>query len=334
MRLSESTSAPFFLGTDLSFAELMSLDSRVSYHDQIRLFENAISLSKQPAIGLTVGARLHLSSHGPLGVAIFSSADLKTGIETLIKYSETRAQFVNFEGSLINGEYHIRIKENLDLGSLRVFLSETTVSSIYSAITFFTEIPDFTGRVCFNYTQPHYVEAYQQAFGENIFFDQPYTEIIFPESLLLTSSPVADEIQHFDAINQCNKLLASLISLNTFEKDASVSENVIALLSENPGRLWSLNEIAKKLHFSSRTLIRKLKLENTQFKIIRDEVLKQQTLNYLTDNKLSIECIGALLGYSEVSSFRRSFKRWFNETPIQMANRLRETDRTHSKLRG
>jgi len=334
LRLSESTSAPFFAGTDLSFEELMSLDSRVSYHDQIRLFENAITLSKQPALGLTVGARFHLSSHGPLGIAIFSSADLKTGIETLIKYSQTRAQFVHFEGLLINREYHIRIKENLDLGSLQYFLSETTVSSIYSAITFFTEIPDFTGRICFSYSPPSYIEAYTQAFGDNILFDQPYTEIIFPESLLSTPSPVADEFQHREAINQCDKLLTSLTDLHRITKGTTVSENVSALISENPGRLWSLDEIASKLHFCSRTLIRKLKGENTQFKNIRDEVLKQQTLNYLTDNKLSIESIGALLGFSEVSSFRRSFKRWFNETPIQMATRLRKVDRTNSNSKG
>lgn len=333
LRLSENTCAPFFAGTNLSFQELMSLDSRVSYRDQIRLFENAISISERPDLGLTVGARFHLSSHGSLGIAIFSSPNLKIGIETLIKYSETRAQFVHFEGALINDEYHIRIRENLDLGKLKYFLQETTVSSIYSAITFFTEIPGFNGRICFNYSQPQYIETYQQSFGDNILFDQPFTEIVFSKSLLLTSSPVADETQHQEAINQCNKLLACLNNLNSTSKHASVSDNVASIIAENPGRLWSLNEIAVKLHFSSRTLIRKLKLENTQFKIIRDNVLKQQTLNYLSDSKLSIECIGDLLGFSDVSSFRRSFKRWFNETPIQLANRLRKTEIIHSDSR-
>jgi len=334
LRLSEQSCSAFFEGTNLSYNELMTLDSRVSYLDQIRLFENAIVLSNQPELGITVGARFHLSSHGPLGIAIFSSANLLCGLETLIKYSETRAQFVHFEGELIDTEYHIRIKENIDLGSLKNFLSETTVSSIYSAITFFTEIPGFTGRVCFDFAKPDYFDAYQRAFGNQILFDQPFTEIIFPQSLLLISSPVADQVQHLEAISQCNQLLANLGSSNTKVKEMSVSESVTLLIRENPGRLWSLNEIANKLHVSSRTLIRKLKSENTQFKFIRDEVIQQQTLKYLTDKKLSIESIGELLGFSDVSSFRRSFKRWFNETPIQMANRLRKTDNSHTDSRG
>ncbi len=334
LRLSEQSCAPFFEGTNLSFEELMTLDSRVSYLDQIRLFENAISLSNQPELGLTVGARFHLSSHGPLGIAIFSSADLVKGLETLIKYSETRAQFVHFESEIIDAEYHIKIKENLDLGNLKCFLSETTVCSIYSAITFFTEIPGFTGRICFNYAKPDYFDAYQKVFGKQILFDQPFTEIIFPQSLLLMPSPVADQVQHIEAINQCEQLLGNLDNTKPEVKKISVSERVTLLIRENPGRLWSLNEISNKLHVSARTLIRKLKREETQFKTLRDEVTKQQTLRYLTDEKLSIECIGELLGFSDVSSFRRSFKRWFNETPIQMANRLRETDRTHSNSRG
>jgi len=225
---------------------------------------------------------------------------------------------------LVNNAYHIRIKENLNLGNLKYFLNETTVSSIYSAITFFTEIPGFTSKICFNYSKPSYSDSYIQAFGENVFFEQPFTEIVFPESLLLTPSPVADELQHQEAIQKCNKQLASLTGLNSEVDEKSVSETVTALISENPGRLWSLNEIATKLHSSSRTLIRKLNRENTKFRIIRDQVLKQQTLNYIIDEKLSIECIGELLGFNDVSSFRRSFKRWFNETPIQMANRLRK----------
>ena len=77
---------------------------------------------------------------------------------------------------------------------------------------------------------------------------------------------------------------------------------------------------------SSRTLIRKLALEGTKFQIIRDEQAKKQAANYLTDASLSVESIGHLLGFSDASSFRRSFKRWFGETPSQYLGRARRTD--------
>ncbi|MDG1702670.1 MAG: helix-turn-helix domain-containing protein [Pseudomonadales bacterium] len=46
-------------------------------------------------------------------------------------------------------------------------------------------------------------------------------------------------------------------------------------------------------------------------------------MNYLTEASLSVESIGHLMGFSDTSSFRRSFKRWFGETPAQYLARTR-----------
>ena len=86
---------------------------------------------------------------------------------------------------------------------------------------------------------------------------------------------------------------------------------------------WTLSEVAAKLNISPRTLIRKLESEGTKFQIIRDELAKKQVANYLIDANLSVESIGHLMGFSDVSSFRRSFKRWFGETPSQYIARVR-----------
>lgn len=73
---------------------------------------------------------------------------------------------------------------------------------------------------------------------------------------------------------------------------------------------------------SPRTVIRKLESEGTKFQAVRDEVAKQQAANYLSDASLSVESVGHLMGFSDVSSFRRSFKRWFGETPLQYIERV------------
>lgn len=327
LRLSESTCMPFFTGTKLCYSDLMSLNCQISYLDQIQLFQNAISISKQPDLGLTIGRRLHLSAHGPLGIAISSSANLRCGIDTLIKYSSSQLQFAHFEGLIKGNEYHFIIKENLNLAGLQAFLMETTVSAIFSAIAFFTEEVNICGRICFSYSAPSYIKSYQAIFGENIIFDQSSTRIIFPKFLLSTPSPVADALQHQGAIIQCKKLINSInnIKSNLCIKNSQVSEKVATIITQNPGRLWSLNEVAEKLHISSRTLIRRLKSECTQFKNIHDDIILKQSFNYLSDDKLSIESISELLGFSDVSSFRRCFKRIVNETPIAVANRLRSS---------
>ena len=81
--------------------------------------------------------------------------------------------------------------------------------------------------------------------------------------------------------------------------------------------------MAATLSMSSRTLIRKLESEGTKFQAIRDELAQQQAINYLADGSLSVESVGHLMGFSDVSSFRRSFKRWFGETPAQYIAKTR-----------
>jgi AraC-like DNA-binding protein len=82
-----------------------------------------------------------------------------------------------------------------------------------------------------------------------------------------------------------------------------------------------LGEVADTLHISSRTLIRKLDAEGTKFQVVRDEVAKKQAVHYLSDTRLTVETVAHLMGFSDVSSFRRSFKRWFGKTPSQYFTR-------------
>jgi AraC-like DNA-binding protein len=65
--------------------------------------------------------------------------------------------------------------------------------------------------------------------------------------------------------------------------------------------------------------MRKLDSAGTKFQAVRDNVSKEQAADYLKDPSLSVESVGHLMGFSDTSSFRRSFrpsfKHWFGETP-------------------
>lgn len=148
-------------------------------------------------------------------------------------------------------------------------------------------------------------------------FDQPVTEVVVGNEALSIPSPVADASLHRDALEQCEKLLRSLQGPASDYKDM-----VSNLINHNPGKLWTIDEIAKQLHISSRTLMRKLKSEGTAYQEIRDDIMKQHAVNYLADSRLTVESVGHLLGFSDVASFRRSFKRWFGETPSEYMKRF------------
>ena len=49
----------------------------------------------------------------------------------------------------------------------------------------------------------------------------------------------------------------------------------------------------------------------TETKTLRGDLAKEQATYYLSYGNLSVESVSYLMGFSDVSSFRRGFKRWF-----------------------
>jgi AraC-like DNA-binding protein len=90
--------------------------------------------------------------------------------------------------------------------------------------------------------------------------------------------------------------------------------------------LGELNEedAAAILFVSKRTLARLLEKEGSSYKQIRDQILSQQASGYLRNSDLSVDAIAFLLNYYDSANFRRAFKRWFNLTPSQYREQVKE----------
>ena len=325
LKLGENSGDAYFAGTMVSFEELMTLDGTIPRDDLKQIYRNALAISGREDLGLSVGPQLQLSAHGPLGVATFSGPDLRTGLTLLARYGQTRTDFFDIAASEDSEGMRIRLTETFDLDDLRVFITESVLSGLFSAINLFAGVGQFNGETSFTYPKPHHAEAYAHHFGGAIRFNRPVTEIFVPASLLSTPSPTADPTLHQQAVAMCERQLEDIRSGEEEKRALSSKETVTKLILANPGKIWTLDEVAATLSMSPRTLIRKLDSEGTKFQAIRDELAQQQAINYLADGSLSVESVGHLMGFSDVSSFRRSFKRWFGETPAQHIARTRRS---------
>ena len=323
LRLNKENCAAYFEDTKVSFEELMTLDGTIALDEMAQIYRNAQRISGFEDLGLTVGAQFPISTHGPLGVAAFSGPDLRAALILFAKYSQTRAEFFKVTISEHPEGVKVSFHETFDLNDLRIFILETALIGLFSSITSFVGVGQFKGEVKFSYAKPNYWKKYHHYFGDDIKFDQTTTEIIVSDSILLTPSPVADPIMHQEAVAICERQLKEIQGGGATKPVLSTQETVTKLILENPGRVWSLHDVAEQLYVSPRTLIRKLDSEGKKFQNLRDELSKKQVANYLRDGNLSVESVGYLMGFSDVSSFRRSFKRWFGESPSQYIARVR-----------
>jgi AraC-like DNA-binding protein len=76
-----------------------------------------------------------------------------------------------------------------------------------------------------------------------------------------------------------------------------------------------MEAVARQLHVSSRTLQRRLAEHHTTFQDAADAVRSELARQYLRDPHLGVSEVAFLLGYSELSTFDRAFKRWTGMTP-------------------
>jgi len=105
-------------------------------------------------------------------------------------------------------------------------------------------------------------------------------------------------------------------SLAELDHSVATKEKVKAILLESlPAGLGNIDEVAKRLALSKRTLQRLLEDENTNFKTILDDTRKALAEYYLKQSSISTSEISFLLGFQEINSFSRAFKHWTGATP-------------------
>ena len=69
------------------------------------------------------------------------------------------------------------------------------------------------------------------------------------------------------------------------------------------------------LKTTPRTLRRQLRLQNTSFRQLSDELRVHVALRYLRETKMTVEDIAFELGFSDPANFRHAFRRWTGKTP-------------------
>jgi AraC-like DNA-binding protein len=108
-----------------------------------------------------------------------------------------------------------------------------------------------------------------------------------------------------------------------YRRDREVVRTVRELLAKDLGAAPTLEEAARALHLSPRTLHRRLHEEGSSFRAVKDALRRELALQRLEKSRESVASIAAALGYSEPSAFFRAFQGWTGEAPSAYRRRVR-----------
>jgi AraC-like DNA-binding protein len=90
---------------------------------------------------------------------------------------------------------------------------------------------------------------------------------------------------------------------------------------DSAGGFPRAEEMAERLHLSPRTLHRRLAEAGTGYQEILDGIRSRLAVEFLERTRLSVEQIAERSGFSDVSNFRKAFKKWTGQSPAYFRER-------------
>jgi AraC-like DNA-binding protein len=281
----------------------------ITLGQQLRQVRN-INRLQPPGWGLRLGSRFEAATHGPVGFAALSAPTLATAVSVIERFGHVRSPYFRLTSRGDDGRFLLRVDERVRLAEEeRVPLLETLMASLQRLIETILGRPLREAYFDFAWSPPAYAERYADYFPGRVRFDATDTELAIPLSWLWVKCPTADPVA----------FAASLRTLETLERRLEGQDHLVArvdhLIAASGQCPPTLEQLAKRVHMSTRTVIRHLRRAGTTYQDVVDAHRREQAQALLGTRDLDIAEVGYCLGYQDPASFGRACRRWFGMAP-------------------
>ncbi len=163
--------------------------------------------------------------------------------------------------------------------------------------------------------EPEYTDDYRVMFSDNLRFARPSTRIIFAAEVLdLPIRRSEAELRSFLAAAPANILVR-------YRDHSSLASRIKQHLRSLPAERWPDSEtLAQALCMSASTLRRRLAEAGQPYQAIKDGLRQEMATEWLADASVSYGEIAERLGFADVSSFYKAFRKWTGINPGHYRN--------------
>lgn len=199
----------------------------------------------------------------------------------------------------------------------RVFAFEWLLRMIHGVAAWLVAKPLALSEVAFPYAPPPHAAEYEFVFAPRCTFDAQRLEARFPAAAL--DLPVRRDEAALSAF-----LADAPASITTlYRRDRAVALRVRDVLRAALPEARSLQQVAKGLFLSPRTLHRRLEEEGTSLRQIREALRRDLACEWLAKTGRPIGHIASDLGFAQPSAFYRAFVGWTRVAPRAFRARSR-----------
>ena len=300
-------------GTGIDPAEVDRAQTRISRRQLAIAYRNAVAISRDPAIGLEVGARMRVTNYGMYGYAMMASASFGEALAFAIKYHELATPTVRMSLDLDDDESTaiFAVEDALGDAGILEFNLELQSSLAFSLVRELIGEDFALSAVRFSFPRPAWAARHEARFGCPVAFDQPRDELRFDEwwlrRPLLRSNPITLEVTR----EICDRTLRDMAL------GGGAARQVNEIVAGDLRRYCDVESVAAELGTTSRTLRRRLADQGTTFQDLLREIRAHFAITYLRETEMKIEDIADRVGFSDAANFRHAFRRWTGKSPSE-----------------
>jgi AraC-like DNA-binding protein len=305
--------APLLKRAGLAPELIAEPEERLSVRNQIALLDEAAIALKDDCIGFTLARDFDLREIGLLYYVMACSQTLGDALKRIARYSKITNEALVFglrEGNrLIVSLSYSGVPRHSDRHQIEFCMF--AVLRICRVLTGQNIVPQ---HFSFSHYRSKGTSEMARFVGTKVEFGADTDEFALNLDAralpLMYSDPYLNDL----LLKYCEAALADRRG-DTSQLRTRVENAISSMLPH--GRVL-VEDVARSLGMSERTLARKLSDEGLKFTEILQQLRRDLAVRYLDDRKLHVSKIAWLLGFHEVSSFTHAFQRWTGKAPSQM----------------
>lgn len=282
----------------------------VSTEELFALYRGIAEASNDPGFGLKLGNEERVERYDPIKIAALSARSFRDAVERLARYKQLTCPE---EIRLVKrgNECAVQFAWLLAHEKEPPLLVDVCFAWIVAIAHRGIGRPLSPKRVEFQ-RAPAHREMYQAHFRCPVKFKANQNALVFSKAdielpfVTHNAELLAIVAPHLDAE------LTEQLAQKTFS-DHAIGVLKRLLAGQRPG----IDDLARELHLSTRTLQRRLTEQGISFQRLLEDARRELAHHYLLHSSLELNETAYLLGYEDANSFFRAFHHWEGTTPGQ-----------------
>lgn len=293
---------------ELSETELNQTGELIDTAQYEKLYQYAEQMLGRRTVGFEFGQSIDADRWGILGYIAFTAPSIKVALEHQRRFQALVGNLGTPIQELQQGQLCLKWMPAYHCSHHTVEEILTGWAALAMKLSHFPITPT---AIFFSHSPPDNIDIYHEFFQCDVQFNCDYHGILVSSDHL--DIPFT---RHDPTINQL-LIQQATKHLNTLAEKLPVEVVTKFITNQLPLGVPEIDDAAKHLQISVRTLQRKLSEHQLTFSGLIDHIRKELALSYLKETNTPVVYIAQMLGFSEQSAFQRAFKRWTEQTPKQ-----------------